>query len=319
MSRLLNAIRDRAEHARPLASPTYLARLRRDRECNALRQSDAMKTAVLHAVSHDFRSPLTAIRVATETLRGPLRLSEADRAALVETIAVEGSRLERLVDNLLDLSKLKAGAIWVQPEIWPVELLVAQALTQLDGQGARIEVALDSDVPPVLADAAHVERILVNLFENALKFSSPTDLVEISTRTARRVQIRVRDHGPGVPPEDRERIFAAFERANGARHGSGLGLAIARGFAQANSGQIWVEPAPERGAIFVVALPAAEKQALGRRDHRDPSEISAACFDGAWRFHPVSEPRCRSPRRNDHPPRRQPDPTLGNAANGPSH
>ena len=81
-----------------------------------------MKTAVLHAVSHDFRSPLAAIRVATETLRGPLRLYEADRGALVETIAVEGSRLERLVDNLLDLSKLKAGAIWVQPEIWPVEL-----------------------------------------------------------------------------------------------------------------------------------------------------------------------------------------------------
>jgi K+-sensing histidine kinase KdpD len=236
-------------------------------EAETLRQSDAVKTAVLRAVSHDLRSPLTAIRTASEGLDNPtFALSEPDRDELFETIRVEVRRLQRLVDNLLDLSRLEAGPAMRKPEFWTLDTLVAQALEQVGTEAVRVEVKLGSDIPPVRVDRSQIERVLVNLIENALKFSSPTDPVELAVvGEGGRVAVRVRDRGPGVNEPDRDRIFEAFERGTSSGRGSGLGLAIARGFAGANQGRVWVEPAASGGSVFVLELPAVvEGAALAR-------------------------------------------------------
>jgi len=235
-------------------------------EAETLRQSDAVKTAVLRAVSHDLRSPLTAIRTASEGLDNPaFELSREERDGLFETIRIEVGRLERLVDNLLDLSRLEAGPALRKPELWTIDTLLARALEQLGVEADRVEVMPAPDLGPIRVDATHVERVLVNLLENALKFSSPTDPVEVSAAAEPgRTVVRVRDRGSGVAEADRERIFDAFERGNGVGGGTGLGLAIARGFAEANGGRVWVEPAAATsgGSTFVLALPAVVEGAV---------------------------------------------------------
>ena len=236
-------------------------------EADTLRRSDAVKTAVLHAVSHDLRSPLTAIRAASEGLESAsLDLGERDRAELLETIRLETARLERLVANLLDLSRLEAGAARPQQELWPIDELVSRALEDLGAEAARINVSLDSEVPLVRVDAAQLERALVNVLENALRFSSPSDRVElVGTSTGDEVLIRITDRGPGLAGEDPERIFEPFEHGRGGGHGTGLGLAIARGFAEANGCRLSAEPRSGAGASFVLSLaPAAARPTVLR-------------------------------------------------------
>jgi K+-sensing histidine kinase KdpD len=171
-------------------------------EADALRRSDAAKTAVLHAVSHDLRSPLTAIRVAAGGLEsGALQLGEDDRAALLDTIRLETARLDRLVGNLLDLSRLEAGVAPAQPELWPVDELVARALDALGAEAGRVVVALDEGAPLVRVDAAQLERVLVNVLENALRYSSPSDAVDLTvSSTGDDVRVRIEDRGPGLAP-----------------------------------------------------------------------------------------------------------------------
>jgi two-component system sensor histidine kinase KdpD len=228
-------------------------------EADMLRRSDAAKTAILHAVSHDLRSPLTAIRVAGEGLESEsLQLGDSDRAALFETIRLETARLDRLVANLLDLSRLEAGAARAQQELWPVDELVSRALDALGGDASRVSVTLDGEAPLVRVDAAQLERVLANVLENALRFSSPSDPVElVVSSTGDEVLVRVTDRGPGLEAESLERIFEPFEHGRGGGEGTGLGLAIARGFAEANGSRVWAEPRPGSGAAFVLAMPSA--------------------------------------------------------------
>jgi two-component system sensor histidine kinase KdpD len=236
-------------------------------EAEALRRSDAAKTAVLRAVSHDLRSPLTAIRAAGEGLdRTDLQLDDRDRAELIQTITGEAARLERLVTNLIDLSRLEAGAARPRPELWTGDDLVGRALETLGTAADRVRVDLPDEPVAAIVDGAQIERVLVNLIENALKFASSASPVEIEVvAEAGELLIRVRDHGPGIPEEDVERIFEPFEQGDGATSGSGLGLAIASGFAQANGGRVWAEPAAGGGAVFTLAVPAAEVPSPLRR------------------------------------------------------
>jgi two-component system, OmpR family, sensor histidine kinase KdpD len=210
----------------------------------------ALKTAVLRSVSHDLRSPLTAIHTASEMLQEPI--SEADRDELLASIRVQAGRLDRLVGNLLDQSRLEAGAASPVAELWTVDSLVAQALDAVDDE--RIRVTLPESCPAVRVDAAQIERVLVNLVENALGYSSPVDPVEVRAEAmGAEIRIAVVDHGPGIAAEDREAIFEPFW--NGGR-GTGLGLAIARGFAELNGGRIEVESG--EGTTFSLVLPAVE-------------------------------------------------------------
>jgi two-component system, OmpR family, sensor histidine kinase KdpD len=227
----------------------------------SLRRSDAIKTALIQAVSHDLRTPLATIEQALDGLEsGVLDLTEDDREQLLQTIRVEHTRLKRLVENLLDLSRLQAGAAESIPELWTADQLVAQALEELP-ESDRVRVTARPDLPPVSVDAVQIQRALVNVLENALRVSPSDEPVHVRVSATRKeLLVRVTDRGPGIPDEDRERIFEPFQRVTRGtdQRGPGLGLAIARGFAEANGGRLWVESRPGQGASFVLALPAVE-------------------------------------------------------------
>ena len=232
---------------------------RRAVEAEALRRSDAIKTAILRSVSHDLRSPLTAIRAATDGLenRG-LDLSDVDREDLLATIDAEARRLDRLVANLLDLSRLELGAAEPKPELWTVESLVGHALTELGPSAERVSVSLADELPPVEVDGSQIGLVLVNVLDNALKLSA--EPVELRGELeGREVTIRVSDRGPGLSDAERERIFEPFEQGRAPIRGTGLGLAIARGFAQANGAGLRAEGRPGGGATFVLSIPAARR------------------------------------------------------------
>jgi two-component system, OmpR family, sensor histidine kinase KdpD len=254
------AVRERFLPALASLLAVALDREELEREARAaeeLRLSDSVKTAILRAASHDLRSPLTAIRVAAESLASSsVTLSEEDRARQLDTVRRESARLDRLVANLLDLSRLEAGSTVSRPELVALDELVGQAVADL-GSEDRVRVELAADPPLVEVDPVQVERVLVNLLENALRHSGPEADVAVVTATAgEEAVVRVVDEGPGIPAGDVERVFEPFERLDGSgRRGLGLGLTIARGFAEANGGRVWVEPRTEKGAAFAVAFP----------------------------------------------------------------
>jgi two-component system sensor histidine kinase KdpD len=230
-------------------------------EAETLRRSDAVKTAILRAVSHDLRSPLMAILTSASALNRPdFSLAEADQRELLQTVLDEAHRLDRLVANLLDLSRLQAGAAEPQRELVAVDDLLVEALESLGVDADRVDVSLPEEPPTVRVDGQQVQRALANLLENALKYSSSAERVQLRVAsTSSEVLLRVIDRGPGVPAVDVERIFAPFQRGSvPAGRGAGLGLAIAEGFAEANDGRVWVESHEGQGATFVLALPLAQ-------------------------------------------------------------
>jgi two-component system, OmpR family, sensor histidine kinase KdpD len=234
-------------------------------EAEALRRSDAAKTAVLRSVSHDLRSPITAIMAASEILEGAGgALSAADRDELVASIQQQARRLDRLVSNLLELSRLEAGAAEPEAELWTIDGLVARALEVIGPENERVEVELPPSSPPVKVDPTQLERALVNLVENALKFSPPQEHVGVHAEVAGgEIVVHVIDRGIGVPAHEHERIFEPFVRGKSVdgERGSGLGLAIARGFVNLNGGRLWVESRTGHGASFALALPVVETPA----------------------------------------------------------
>jgi two-component system, OmpR family, sensor histidine kinase KdpD len=230
-------------------------------EAETLRRSDAIKTAVLRAVSHDLRSPLMAILTSAGALaRRDFDLDQTDRRELVDTILGEAGRLDRLVSNLLDLSRLQAGAVHPEPELWGIDDVVVRALDEVGETAGRVEAALSEESPSVRVDVRQIERVLVNLIENALRYSPESEPVRVQVgATTSEALVRVVDRGAGIAATELERIFEAFQR--GSRHGevrgAGLGLAIARGFAEANGGRVWAESRQGQGTSFVLALPVA--------------------------------------------------------------
>lgn len=216
-------------------------------ETAALRRSDVIKTALLRSVSHDLRSPLTAILTSAEALK----LAPEERVELAEAITEEATRLSRLIDNLLDLSRLEAGAAEARPEWSSIEEVLGAAIE--DVPGGDFKLTVDDDLPPVKADAAQLERAFANLLENAQRHSGGHPVSVRARDVGGRILVRVVDRGPGVPKAHQERIFEPFYRS-GSR-GSGLGLAIVRGFVEANGGRVWVESLPDQATSFVVELP----------------------------------------------------------------
>jgi two-component system sensor histidine kinase KdpD len=226
----------------------------------ALKEADRLKDALLASVSHDLRTPLTSIRA----MAAELRDTGDERAAIIEE---EALRLNRLVTDLLDLSRIRVGALPVSPEVIAAEDLVGAALAQLRGVegGADILVRLPPDGALAVGrfDFIHALRALSNLLENALRHSPAGQRVELEVQEGGgNLRFLVMDRGPGVPPEDRERIFEAFARRTEAtggrdRNGAGLGLAIARRVAEAQGGTVSYHPRAEGGSVFELRLPAA--------------------------------------------------------------
>lgn len=257
--RTAEARRGRAE-ADLAVRALLLAAVERDRllaevdETRALRHSDTVKTAILRSVSHDLRSPLTAILAAGEAL-GSATIDDEDRTALAATVAGETDRLARLVDKLLDLSRLEAGSAVPRPD-WCAVDEVLDAAVHGQPDPSRFAVSVADDLPLVRVDGAQLERALANLLENAARFSAPHPVQVRARAVGSRLVIRVVDRGPGIPVGERRLIFEPFHRADGAGgQGSGLGLAIVKGFVEVNGGRVAVESLPGQGTTFVIDFP----------------------------------------------------------------
>lgn len=251
-------------------------------ETAALRRADSVKTALLRAVSHDLRSPLTAISAAGDAVGSP-SISPEERLELAAVIQEEAQRLSRLVDNLLDLSRLEAGAAVPRRDWTSVEELIRSALRELSADDSEFNLSIERDLPLVSVDPVQMERALVNVLENARRHSGGHP-VSVRARAVRslgrapgatapgdgtqagdgprgagdRVIVRIVDRGPGIPPAQLERVFEPFYSAGtggGGQRGSGLGLAIARGFAEANASTLHLESLPGQGATFVFEIP----------------------------------------------------------------
>jgi two-component system sensor histidine kinase KdpD len=245
-------------------------------ETQALRYSDSMKTALLRAVSHDLRTPLTTILAGAAAVQSP-SLSESEREELGESIGQQASRLSRLVDQLLDLSRLEAGTARPRRDWCSIEELIRAAVEQVDSDGhQRFNLGIDKDLPLVNTDGAQLERALVNLLENARRYSGGFPVKVRAGVVGGRLMIRIVDRGPGIPHRELERIFEPFYRGTAGMDdsGSGLGLAIARGFVEANEGCLTAESLPGQGTTFVIELPLAaplpgqdriDKELLGGR------------------------------------------------------
>jgi two-component system sensor histidine kinase KdpD len=226
-------------------------------ETAALRRADTVKTALLSAVSHDLRSPLTAISAAGEAVGSP-SLTAQERAEMAAVIQEEARRLSRLVDNLLDLSRLEAGAAEPRRDWTSVEELMRTAIAELAATPEEFSLSIDRELPLVSVDPVQMERAFVNVLENARRHSGGHPVSVRARAVHGRVIVRIVDRGPGIPPAQLERVFEPFYRAgsaSGGHRGSGLGLAIARGFTQASAGSLHVESLPGQGASFVFELP----------------------------------------------------------------
>jgi two-component system sensor histidine kinase KdpD len=254
--------------AEPLAKLVDVA-LQRERlsqqaaEAEAVHRADIAKTAVLHAISHDLRSPLTGITTAAGGLRTD-RLSEGDRKELVSVIESEAARLARLVDDLLDLSRIQAEAVNPQRDwcdLHDTVVIAAQHVVAADGDHP-IEYELPSDLPLVRADPAQLERVFSNLIENAMKFSPDGVPIRITGGVGSGlVTVRVIDQGRGIAQAHRAHVFEPFFRGRDAGRGSGLGLAICRGFVEANGGQIRMQTGTAEGTSFAVSFPLVPQPA----------------------------------------------------------
>jgi signal transduction histidine kinase len=225
-----------------------------------LRDSDLLKTTLLRSVSHDLRSPLTAIAAAGESIASPT-LDEEGRRELSSVIVSEASRLSDMIDKLLDLSRLQAGLTKPRRTWCSLEEVVEAALDHLTHGQDGFELELDPDVPNVWADAAQLERAFVNLLENSSRYAGEAPVLVSVNAAPESVVLRVADRGPGIDAALRARIFEPFYRGDGktSQHrGSGLGLAIVKGFIEANGGRVSVESRLGQGTTFVVELPLAD-------------------------------------------------------------
>jgi two-component system sensor histidine kinase KdpD len=224
-------------------------------------EADRQRTALLNAVSHDLRTPIASAKIAVASLRAPeVTWSAADRDELLCTAEDALDRLTDLVTNLLDLSRLQADAVPVLPTRVGLDDVVARALDHVP-HDTRIDVDVPADLPEVIADAGLLERVVANIVNNALRYAPSGSPVRLAGSAHRdRVQLRVIDHGPGIPAEAVDAAFRAFQRADDAPRdgaGVGLGLAIARGFTEAMGGSVDLEQTPGGGATFVITVRAA--------------------------------------------------------------
>jgi two-component system, OmpR family, sensor histidine kinase KdpD len=224
-------------------------------------EADALRTAILAAVSHDLRTPLASIKASVSSLREQdVDWSADDTAQFLEAIETETDRLTSLVENLLDMSRIQVGALSLVRGVVGFDEVVAKALASLPDGGRSLVVAVPETLPRIDVDPGLLERAVANIITNATAVSGPDAPVRVQASAAGgRVELRVIDRGPGIPLEQRDRIFRPFQRLGdrGSRNGVGLGLAVAKGFVEAMEGEIAVEDTPGGGSTMVIGFEAA--------------------------------------------------------------
>jgi two-component system sensor histidine kinase KdpD len=225
-----------------------------------------MRTALLAAVSHDLRTPLASAKAAVAGLRAQdVQFSDDDRDELLATADESLDKLDRLVANLLDMSRLQAGAIGVVPVDIGAEEIVPRALDDLGPPGRTVTLHLSDDLPALHADPGLLERILVNLIANALRYSPPGRPPTVTASAhGTIVEVRIIDHGPGIPADRWDDVFLPFQRLGDRDNhtGVGLGLALSRGLTQAMGGTLTPEETPGGGLTMILSLPAATSTAV---------------------------------------------------------
>ena len=262
-ARAAEAERRREETDRALSELEVLSE-ERDRmqaeiiEAEAFQRSDELKTALLRSVSHDLRTPLTSMITTGAALGSPSATPE-ERRELSDAVVQQGNRLSRLVENLLDVSRLESGK--AEPHRERVELgeLLEAAKRSVGPGQEKVRLAIDEGLSSFSVDAAQLERAFANLLENAVRHGDGNPVLVRSRQIGPQVIVRVVDQGPGIPEPEREHIFEPFYSTGPVDSGGiGLGLAIAKGFIEANGGEIAVESVPGQGSTFVVAFPIGE-------------------------------------------------------------
>jgi two-component system sensor histidine kinase KdpD len=232
---------------------------------------------LLSSLSHDLRTPLAGITGAASSLLQDIEGMRPEvRRDLLQTVVEESKRMNRLIGNLLDMIRVETQTLVVQRDWQPLEEPIGVALIRLDDalQGRVVRVDLPADLPLVPIDGLLIEQVIINLLENALKYTPAGTPIEISARAGDGVvSVAVADRGPGLPPGEEGRIFEKFYRAPDPTPtaGVGLGLTICRGIVQAHGGRIWAENRPDGGAVFRFTLPM-----IGAPPTLPPREVEAA-------------------------------------------
>jgi two-component system, OmpR family, sensor histidine kinase KdpD len=248
-------------------------------------EAEFVRNTLLSSVSHDLRTPLAAITgAASSLLESGTSLPESARRELAETIGGESERMERLINNLLDMTRLESGGLQLKQEWQPIAEVIGAVLHRLDKRpdGRDVRVKLPPDLPLVAFDAVAIEQVLANLLDNALQYTPPDSPIDIAARLeSAAIWVEVMDRGPGIPPGKEQQIFQKFFRArpegsNGSHRGIGLGLAICRGIVQAHGGTISAENRTGGGAVFRFTLPLTDPPPSPEVPREQSSDDAAA-------------------------------------------
>jgi two-component system sensor histidine kinase KdpD len=246
-------------------------------QAQALKKSERLKSALLDAVTHDLRTPLTSIKASVTTLleelnaksddEEPMKLDAEGRKEMLEVINEEADRLDRFIEGLMELARIEAGEMRLRKQWGSVEEIIQAALKRAAPltRQHRMEVWLDDELPSVRVDERAMAEVIYTLLDNAAKYSQPGTSIRVQARSGHdgTVKLTVEDEGPGIPVELRERVFDKFFRAmrdgdaSGIKPGTGMGLAIAKGIVEAHGGRIWIEGA-NPGTNAVVVLPTGD-------------------------------------------------------------
>jgi two-component system sensor histidine kinase KdpD len=248
------------------------ARLQRENlRIEVLQRTDALRAALLSSVSHDLRTPLTSIKAAASSLlQEDVQWDEEARHGFALSIEREADRLNRLVENLLDMSRIEEGALRPEKEEYSLKALIQDVLVRLEPllEGRLVRTQFPDDLLLVELDYLQIDQVLTNLLENAVRYTPSESPIDVSSqRDGEQVVMSVADRGPGIPQADRERVFDKFYRVLHGQHsagyptGSGLGLAVCKGLVEAHGGRIWAERRDGGGLIVFVVLP------LGKQAH----------------------------------------------------
>jgi two-component system sensor histidine kinase KdpD len=243
-----------------LQRANYDAEIRRAR---VEAEASDMRAALFSSITHDLRTPLSSITASVSSLLDPdVSYDEREREELLRTSLEEANRLNRMVANLLDLARMRAGALQPSTEPLPIEDVIEAVLRRMEPvlRSFDVRTSIRPELPLVAIDPIQIDQTLTNILENAVRFSPPGSEIAVSVSTwEREVEVRIADSGPGIPAEDRERVFEPFYKRDAGlgRGGTGLGLAIARAIVQAHGGRVRIQGTPRGGTAVVVRLPAA--------------------------------------------------------------